>query len=126
MKQIRWNSSELQMLAQRARKLLETGVYSELQAIRMAQLELLPADRHRVLTNKKQAHNVLTEMHFQSFATAKKLPIRELRSTMSPKVDEMRNWDEVIESIAKLLTQQFKDKLYDALIVELAKEAKRA
>jgi hypothetical protein len=38
----------------------------------------------------------------------------------------MRNWDEVIESIAKLLTQQFKDKLYDALIVELAKEAKRA
>ena len=123
MKQIRWNSSELQMLAQRARKLLETGVYSELQAIRMAQLELLPADRHRTLTNKKQAHNVLTEMHFQSFMTA---PARELRSTMSPKVDEMRNWDEVIGSIAKLLTQQFKDKLYDALIVELAKEAKRA
>ena len=123
MKHIRWNSSELQMLAQRARKLLETGVYSELQAIRMAQLELLPADRHRVLTSKKQAHNVLTEMHFQSFMTA---PARELRSTMSPKVDEMRNWDEVISSIAKLLTQQFKDKLYDALIVELAKEAKRA
>ena len=123
MKQIRWNSSELQMLAQRARKLLETGVYSELQAIRMAQLELLPADRHRVLTNKKQAHNVLTEMHFQSFMTA---PAPKLRSTMSPKVDEMRNWDEVIGSIAKLLTQQFKDKLYDALIVELAKEAKRA
>jgi hypothetical protein len=123
MKHIRWNSSELQMLAQRARKLLETGVYSELQAIRMAQLELLPADRHRVLTSKKQAHNVLTEMHFQSFMKA---PARELRSTMSPKVDEMRNWDEVIESIAKLLTQQFKDKLYDALIVELAKEAKRA
>lgn len=123
MKHIRWNSSELQMLAQRARKLLETGVYSELQAIRMAQLELLPADRHRVLTSKKQAHNVLTEMHFQSFMTA---PARELRSTMSPKVDEMRNWDEVIGSIAKLLTQQFKDKLYDALIVELSKEAKRA
>lgn len=123
MKKIRWNSSELQMLAQRARKLLETGVYSELQAIRMAQLELLPADRHRVLTSKKQAHNVLTEMHFQSFMTA---PARELRSTMSPKVDEMRNWDEVIGSIAKLLTQQFKDKLYDALIVELSKEAKRA
>jgi len=111
------------MLAQRARKLLETGVYSELQAIRMAQLELLPADRHRILTSKKQAHNVLTEMHFQSFMTA---PARELRSTALPKVDEMRNWDEVIESIAKLLTQQFKDKLYDALIVELAKEAKRA
>lgn len=123
MKQIRWNSSELQMLAQRARKLLETGMYSELQAIRMAQLELLPADRHRTLTNKKQAHNVLTEMHFQSFATA---PARKLRSIALPKVDEMRNWDEVIESIAKLLTQQFKDKLYDALIVELAKEAKRA
>jgi hypothetical protein len=123
MKQIRWNSSELQMLAQRARKLLETGMYSELQAIRMAQLELLPADRHRTLTNKKQAHNVLTEMHFQSFMTA---PARKLRSTALPKIDEMRNWDEVIESIAKLLTQQFKDKLYDALIVELAKEAKRA
>lgn len=123
MKQIRWNSSELRMLAQRARKLLETGVYSELQAIRMAQHELLPADRHRILTSKKQAHNVLTEMHFQSFMTA---PARELRSTMSPKVDEMRNWDEVIGSIAKLLTQQFKDKLYDALIVELSKEAKRA
>lgn len=123
MKQIRWNSSELQMLAQRARKLLETGMYSELQAIRMAQLELLPADRHRTLTNKKQAHNVLTEMHFQSFMTA---PARERRSTALPKIDEMRNWDEVISSIAKLLTQQFKDKLYDALIVELAKEAKRA
>lgn len=123
MKHIRWNSSELQMLAQRARKLLETGVYSELQAIRMAQLELLPADRHRTLTNKKQAHNVLTEMHFQSFMKA---PARELRSIALPKVDEMRNWDEVISSIAKLLTQQFKDKLYDALIIELAKEAKRA
>ena len=123
MKKVHWNSSELRMLAQRARKLLETGVYSELQAIRMAQLELLPADRHRILTSKKQAHNVLTEMHFQSFMTA---PARELRSTALPKVDEMRNWDEVIGSIAKLLTQQFKDKLYDALIVELAREAKKA
>lgn len=126
MKKVRWNRSETETVARRAVMLVETGVYSELQAIRAAQVELLPKQRHRVFKGLNNAANIVTEMEYQR--KLMDIPTRNASfvSTGSRKVDEMRNWDEVIGSIAKLLTQQFKDKLYDALIVELAREAKKA
>ena len=126
MKKVRWTRSEIETVARRAVMLVETGVYSELQAIRAAQVELLPKQRHRVFKGLNNAANIVTEMEYQR--QLMDIPTRNtsFASTGPRKVDEMRNWDEVIGSIAKLLTQQFKDKLYDALIVELAREAKKA
>ena len=126
MKKVRWSRSETETVARRAVMLVETGVYSELQAIRAAQVELLPKQRHRVFKGLNNAANVVTEMEYQR--QLMDIPTRNASfASIGPrKVDEMRNWDEVISSIAKLLTQQFKDKLYDALIVELAREAKKA
>ena len=126
MKKVRWTRSEIETVARRAVMLVETGMYSELQAIRAAQVELLPKQRHRVFKGLNNAANVVTEMEYQR--QLMDIPTRNtsFASTGPRKVDEMRNWDEVIGSIAKLLTQQFKDKLYDALIVELAREAKKA
>jgi hypothetical protein len=126
MKKVRWTRSEIETVARRAVMLVETGVYSELQAIRAAQVELLPKQRHRVFKGLNNAANVVTEMEYQR--QLMDIPTRNASfASIGPrKVDEMRNWDEVISSIAKLLTQQFKDKLYDALIVELAREAKKA
>lgn len=126
MKKVRWTRSEIETVARRAVMLVETGVYSELQAIRAAQVELLPKQRHRVFKGLNNAANIVTEMEYQR--QLMDIPTRNASfASIGPrKVDEMRNWDEVIGSIAKLLTQQFKDKLYDALIVELAREAKKA
>ena len=126
MKKVRWTRSEIETVARRAVMLVETGMYSELQAIRAAQVELLPKQRHRVFKGLNNAANVVTEMEYQR--QLMDIPTRNASfASIGPrKVDEMRNWDEVISSIAKLLTQQFKDKLYDALIVELAREAKKA
>jgi hypothetical protein len=126
MKKVRWTRSEIETVARRAVMLVETGVYSELQAIRAAQVELLPKQRHRVFKGLHNAANIVTEMEYQR--QLMDIPTRNASfASIGPrKVDEMRNWDEVIGSIAKLLTQQFKDKLYDALIVELAREAKKA
>lgn len=126
MKKVRWTRSEIETVARRAVMLVETGVYSELQAIRAAQVELLPKQRHRVFKGLNNAANIVTEMEYQR--KLMDIPTRNASfASIGPrKVDEMRNWDEVIGSIAKLLTQQFKDKLYDALIVELAREAKKA
>ena len=55
MKKVRWNRSETETVARRAVMLVETGVYSELQAIRAAQAELLPMQRHRVFTGLNDA-----------------------------------------------------------------------
>lgn len=126
MKKVHWTRSEIETVARRAVMLVETGVYSELQAIRAAQVELLPKQRHRVFKGLNNAANVVTEMEYQRQLMDMPTRNTSFASTGPRKVDEMRNWDEVIGSIAKLLTQQFKDKLYDALIVELAREAKKA
>jgi flagellar motility protein MotE (MotC chaperone) len=126
MKKVRWNHSETETVARRAVMLVETNVYSELQAIRAAQIELLPKQRHRVFKSLHNAANILTEMQYQRQLMDMPTRNANFAPISSKKVDEMQNWNEVIGSIAKLLTQQFKDKLYDALIVELAREAKKA
>jgi len=113
MKKVWWTPQERQLVLKHAESFVKQGE-DPFDAIRLAQ-QYLPMARQRKLRARKEVAGILTALYLSSNIS--------IAQDYGMKKKEMGNLDGIITDLAKLLTQQFKDKLYDALIKELKNES---
>jgi len=113
MRKVFWTAQERKRILDHAESFIKQGE-DPFDAIRLAQ-QYLPTARQRKLRTRKEVDSMLTALYLSSDTS--------IAQGYGVKKKEMDNLDGVITDLAKLLTQQFKDKLYDALIKELKNES---